>query len=735
MRRAVPLVLALLMGCAVAALRIDSDLARSDHGASWHPSRPLDLLELRAYDFRLQARGHEAPAPEVVLVAVDDASLTEVGRWPWSRARVADLLVRIDSGGPRVIGVDLVQSEPTASCQLDTLQGAVSESCRAEVADALSGPLGDDARLAAAVRASGRIVLGYFFDFSRRDESPFAGESVYQIVQRAPDAVDGHLPRGRYVTQNLPGLAAAAAGLAYFNFLPDADGLYRHAQLGVRFHDRIALPLSLAMLQRADPDRRPAIRLGPAGVDAVRLGGTVIPVDERGQLLINYRGPGRTIPHVSAAAVLGGRVRPETFRDKLVVLGITAIGVGDVRAAPLDRVYPGAEIHATVLDNILRGDFLHRPSWFGPDALTIVGLALLLGIGLQFTRGIASTLLAAVVLVGYVVASQWWLARTGMVLGIVYQALAVVLAYVGISVQHYVTVDREKRRTRRMLDLYLSPALATYVSDRPETLRLGGEKSDRTVLFSDVKGFTTISERLAPEQLVELLNVYLGEMTEVVFAHDGMLDKYIGDGVMAVWGAPVPQADHAARACRAALEMMERLERLNVTIAGRGWPELSIRIGLNSGPMVFGNMGSRGHLSLTVMGDNVNLGARLEGVNKQYGTAVLASEATIAAAGDTVVARELDVVRVKGKDETVRIYEILGPGDSAAHWAAVREHFAAGLAAYRARRFADAIAAFERALDERANDHPSALYIRRARAHLATPPPPDWEAVVTFDEK
>ncbi|MFN8644082.1 MAG: adenylate/guanylate cyclase domain-containing protein [Candidatus Binatia bacterium] len=223
-------------------------------------------------------------------------------------------------------------------------------------------------------------------------------------------------------------------------------------------------------------------------------------------------------------------------------------------------------------------------------------------------------------------------------------------------------------------------------------------------------------------------------MTDAVFAHDGMLDKYIGDGVRAVWGAPVLQPDHAARACRAALEMMERLERLNATVVARGWPELHIRIGLNSGPMVFGNMGSKGHLSLTVMGDNVNLGARLEGVNKQYGTAILASEATVAAAGDTIAARARRRAREgQGRDRAHlrgarprRQRPALGGGT---------QHFAAGLAAYRARHFADAVAAFERVLDERANDHPSALYIRRARALIATPPPDDWEAVVTFDEK
>ena len=733
MRRAVPLILALVMGLAMAALRIERD--RLVTGNPWRPSRPFELLEQRAYDFRLQQRDVAPPAPEVVLVAVDNASLEEIGRWPWSRGKIADLLTRIDAGGPKVIGVDLVQSEPTASCEIESLGSSIGDACRAELARAVAGMHGDDAQLALAIRASGRIVLGYFFNFDSREESPDSGESAYPLIQRSPDAAMGMLPRGRNVIQNLPDMASAAAGLAFFNFQPDGDGLYRHAQLGVRFHDRVMLPLPLAMLHRAYPDRMPAIRVGPLGVDAIRVGSEVLPVDRHGQLLINYRGPGGTIETIGAADVLAGRVPGERFRDKLVVLGVTAIGVGDIRPAPLDRVFPGPELHATVLDNVLRGDFLRRPSWFGPDVLVIIGLALLTGLVLQFTRGMGSALATLAVLVGFWLVNQWWMNRTGLVLGTTYPSLAVVLTYIGISVQHYVTVDREKRRTRRMLDLYLNPALAQYVSERPEMLALGGEKSERTVLFSDVKGFTTISERLTPEQLVELLNLYLGEMTEVVFAHDGMLDKYIGDGVMAVWGAPVPQVDHAARACRAALEMLQRLETINATIAERGWPRLDIRIGLNSGPMVFGNMGSPGHLSLTVMGDNVNLGARLEGVNKQYGTAILASEATVLAAGDTIVTRELDVVRVKGKDETSRIYEVLGPAADAEQWAALREHFLAGLAFYRERRFEDAIAAFERVLDERANDHPSALYIRRARALLKDPPPPDWEAVVTFDEK
>lgn len=720
--RRLPLLLALLIGGAVAVLRIGG-------------CRPLDLLELRALDFRLLQRGALEASSDVVVVGVDDASLTELGRWPWSRGRVAALLEGLSADGAAVIGIDIIQSEPTAACQVEGLNGALSATCAGELATALAGPLNEDARLATAVRASGRIVLGYYFDFASRQETPYDGQAVYQQVLRAPGDGDRLLPLGRDAASNLPDLNAAAASLGYFNFLPDPDGIYRHAPLAIRFHDRLALPLSLAMLQRARPDATPAIRIGPTGVEWVRVGATTLPVNDRGQLLINFRGPGYTFRHVSAADVLAGRVPAGTFRDKLVLLGVSAVGVGDVRATSFDPVYPGVEIHATVLDNILRRDFLHAPAWFGPDVAAILALVLLLTVGLQFTSGPAGALLAAAVAGAYFAGSQYLFTHGGTVLGLAYPLLAVGLTYVAISVQHYVTVDREKRRTRRMLDLYLSPALSGYLSARPEMLQLGGEKRDRTVLFSDVKGFTTISERLPPEELVELLNIYLGEMTDVVFAHDGMLDKYVGDAVMAVWGAPVPQADHAARACRAALEMIERLERLNATLAARGWPELAIRIGLNSGPMVFGNMGSKGHLSLTVMGDNVNLGSRLEGVNKVYGTTIIASQSTVEAAGETIVCRELDLVRVKGKGDVSRIYEVLGGADSAAVWEPLLADFRAGLAAYRAREFAAAIAAFERVLDVRANDHPSALYIRRARAWLATPPPADWDAVVTLEEK
>lgn len=726
--RFTPLAIALAIAGLVSLLRV----------VGW---QPLELLDLRVLDYRLRQRGPLPVAPEVLIVAIDDESLREGGRWPWSRALVARLVDRIAAGNPAVIGMDLFQAEPTAPCDLESLDGLLDPSCRAAVVEGMRAGQGDDRQLAEALRASQRAVLAYYFDFHRTAvESQPSAESAYPLIRRAARSRVDRLRRATLVTQNIPDIAAAARGLGYVNFYPDDDGIFRQVPLAIRFGERITMPLSIAMLQLYWPDRPPAIRFSATGVEAVRLGPVMLPVSEDGQLLLNYRGRGGTFPHVRAADVLAGRVDPTVFRAKLVLVGVTAVGVGDVRATPLDPTFPGVEIHATVLDNVLRGDFIYRPMWLGStraglaDVGVIFALVLILELALYPLRGFAGALVAIGAVGAYLAGSQVLFTRTGAALSVAYPALAAALTYLAISVQHYVVVDREKRRTRRMLDLYLNPSLAAYVSAHPDTLKLGGEKRDRTVLFSDVKNFTPIAERLNPEELVELLNLYLGEMTDLVFAEDGMLDKYIGDGVMAVWGAPLAQPDHAARACRAALAMITRLAELNARCAARGWPTLAIRIGLNSGPMVFGNMGSTGHLSLTVMGDNVNLGARLEGINKLYGTTIIASEATVDRARDVVTARELDLVRVKGKSQMVRIFEILGPATERARWAAVIEHFHAGLLAYRARDWHGAVAAFDRVLALHPDDGPATLYLRRCADHLRREPPPEWDAVMTFGE-
>jgi adenylate cyclase len=357
-----------------------------------------------------------------------------------------------------------------------------------------------------------------------------------------------------------------------------------------------------------------------------------VPVDEDGRLTLNVRGPGHTFDHIPAIDVLEGRVARDRIAGKMILVGITATALVDVRPTAFDGLFPGVEIHATILDNILTGDMLRQPRWSVLLEIAAIFLfTILLGVLSSRGRGLAGALVATACVVGYLAGSQWFFLSSGVPLGLVFPITAIILTYSAINVHHFLTEQAARNRTREAFSRYLNPELARIASENPEALKLGGDKRVLTVLFSDIRGFTSIAEKLEAEPLVEILNTYLSHLTERVFDHDGTLDKYIGDAIMAVWGAPLPQPDHAARACRAALSMVDELRELAELSRRNGWPLLDMGIGLHTGEMVVGNMGSLQHLSYTVVGDNVNLGSRLEGLTKFYDVRVIASEATVAA--------------------------------------------------------------------------------------------------------
>ena len=740
-RRLTPFRIALFVGILLSVLRLAGCVY-------------LERLDVRSIDFRLQNRGEEAPSPDVAIVAIDDPSIAKIGRWPWPRPVIARLIDVLTTGNPAVIGFDIVQSEATANVSTEGLRDrlrGVDEHTWDAIRGALAGGSGDDELLRRSVEASKRDVLGYFYEDAEAPGVPLAPPkpgraqvdpakvelSTYNVVQNSKsNRGEQRIAQASMVTTNLPGLTAAAAQTGYFNIFPDLDGTCRRVPLAINFHSRIALPLSLAMLRVYRPEVPFAIRFADYGVESVRWGSLSIPVDEGGQMLVNFRGRGRTFPHISAIDVLDGKVPPATLRGKLVLVGVTATAVSDLRVTPFDSIFPGVEVHANVLDNILRRDFLWQPKWGVLVEIAAILLSvMILGVALHYARGIFGALVAAGLIGAYLVSSQWLFTAYGFPLSLVYPLLAISLTYVAIGVQHYVTEEREKRKIRDAFGLYLNPSLARLVSEKPEMLRLGGDKRELTVLFSDIRGFTTISERLSPEALVELLNQYLGAMTDIVFDHDGTLDKYIGDAIMAVWGAPIPQEDHAARACRAAVDMVTRLRDLNRGWQERGWPPLFIGIGLNTGDMVAGNMGSERRLSYTVMGDNVNLGSRLEGLNKMYGTHIICSDATLREARDVVVARELDLVRVKGKLQPVHIFQILGPSSERERWTSLIERFNAGIAAYRERRWNEGLEIFSAVLAEFPEDGPARLYVERCRKMAAEPPERDWNGVTVMETK
>jgi adenylate cyclase len=701
----------------------------------------LDQADLRAMDFRLLQRGALPASPDVVVLAIDDASIAEIGRWPWPRSVMARLIDRLTDAEPAAVGFDIVQSEATAAQSFEGVRARVDGIDAAtwqRVRDALNEVGNEDQLLVDAVRRSNRVVLGYFLETDAQTPlDPEDRPTGFNIVRPSRDGSGERLIASRpSMRGNLPVLTAAARGVGFFNVFQDDDGFVRSMPMAIRIGDRLVVPLSLAMWRVYRPDDTLQIKFETYGVESLRVGGTELPVSEDGQLFVNYRGRGRTIAHVSAVDLLNGRVAADRLRNKLVVVGVTATAVADVRVTPFDGIFPGAETHATVLDNLLRNDFISRPRWvLYPEIALIFYAVYSLGFALSSVSGSIGAIGTMAMIVAYIFGTQWIFRASGLVLSFVYPLSAIALTYVTVALRQYVVVSRQRRELRHALGLYLAPAVARLVSERPEMLQLGGDKRELTVFFCDIRGFSAIAEQLEPGQLVELLHVYLGSMTDAVFAHDGTLDKYIGDAIMAFWGAPLAQQDHAERACAAAIEMVHRLHDLEGEWEKRNWPTLEMGIGINSGEMVVGNMGSERRLSYTVAGDNVNIASRLEGLTKVYGSRIIASDNTIELMRETVVARELDIVRVQGRAAPVRIFELLGPASETQRWAPLRSAFAAGLFAYRARQWERAIDAFVAVLKERPNDKPSLLFVERCRHFLEAPPDADWDGVTAFDRK
>ena len=704
---------------------------------------PLELLDMKALDFRHLVRGPIAEQGDVVIAAIDEQSLAELGRWPWPRARLATLVDRLTAAGATAVGFDVIFDQPERSIELDAIRSAAEADPGRPARDFVAslGALDHDARLAAAFRASRRVVLGEFFEFAGTPDPAIQKASFPELSARvAKDANLSVLREGVRFHGSIPPLMAAAAGGGHINFFPDSDGAYRRVPLAVRVGDRLAPAFSLEVIRRAGTAGVPLVALANFGVASVRVGDRQLPVDEAGELWIDYLGPAHTFPYVPAADLIAGRAPPESVAGKIVLVGFAAAGFDEV-STPFSAVESGVEVQATVIDNILRGRSLRRPRWLTPvEAGIIVALGLLLGIGLRHQGPAIGALTAAVAAAVYACATQYAFTSSGLVLSAVYPLGGILFCTLGVAVFRSVTEEREKRRIRHAFRHYVNPEVTELLAREPERLKLGGERRQITILFSDIRGFTTISEGLEPEALGELLNEYLGAMTDILFRHEGLLDKYIGDAVMAFWGAPIAVPDHAARCCRAALDMLAALPALHARWRARGWPAMDIGIGIDTGDAVVGNFGSRTRFNYTAMGDHVNLASRLEGLNKMYGTHLLVSETTRQAIGEDsghdFICREVDRVRVKGKNRPVAVFEVLGRrAEADGRFDALADGFARTLAAYRRQAWDDAIAGLEGLAAAHPDDGPIRLYLERCRSLRAEPPGATWDGVFVAKTK
>jgi adenylate cyclase len=470
----------------------------------------------------------------------------------------------------------------------------------------------------------------------------------------------------------------------------------------------------------------------------VRVGDAVVDTDDSGRVPISYYGPYRDFPSWSATDVLHGRIPRAQMQGKIVVVGTTAPGTWDQRVTPFDDIAPGVITHATFMENVLRGELLERSQAVVVGELVAM---LLLTVLLAWLFARVGSLAAAPVLlaamVGWTGAAVLGLRRFELVIAIGMPLVQMMAMFLAGTTYRFFSEEREKRRARDTFSRFLSPAMVDQVLAKGGAVQLGGDKRELTVLFSDIRGFTTLSEKLDPHVLLEFLNEYLTPMTDIIVSDQrGTLDKYIGDAIMAFWGAPQEQPDHALLACQAALQMMARLQELKAAWRERGLPEIDIGVGVNTGPMSVGFVGSQDRFyNYTVLGDAVNLASRLEGANKEYGTHVIIGPTTFEQVEGRVVTRELDQVRVKGKREPVKIHELISLAPATPEASAFVEQFTWGIGAYKAQRWEEAVARFREADRLRGGDPCSRKYIGRCEAMRREPPGPEWDGVFEMKTK
>jgi len=664
-------------------------------------------LEWKSWDLRLRLFSDASRASkDIVIFLVDQYSLDVYEKqqglsWPWPRQVYSAVIDYLRAGGAKVIFFDLIFSETSRS------------------------GVEDDEDFARAMERPGNVFLPLSLSQKEGTLEEVSADLLRRFSLSAGDLPAKSYPQAVSATLPVSALLDASKGAGNVLFSPDRDGIFRRLPLAF-FYEGLVIPsIPLALIRY--------IRGGQ------KLSG--IPLDESGQMIIRYYGSAGTYKTYSIAAIINSwaqveegkepQIPPQEFSGKIVLIGGSAPGLLELRPTPLSAVYPGVEIQATVLDNILQEDFIRTQPLILFIALVFI-FALLTAIGASLLRKIWEIVVFFLICLAIPFGAAWLAFNSGYWLEFVVPEFAVLASFIGASLLNYSAEGRQRRFIKGVFRHYLSPDVIERIIENPSLLSLGGEKREITSFFSDVAGFTAISEALSPEELVNLLNEYLGEMTDIILLTGGTLDKYEGDAIIAFWNAPLDQPDHGLRACRAALRCQKRLAELRGQFTGKIGRPLTMRIGLNSGPAVVGNMGSSRRFDYTAMGDTVNLASRLEGACKQYQVPILAGEETFARVREDIIAREVDTIRVVGKKKPVSVYEIVGEKGEVAEAELGRLGiFEQARESYRRRDWEKAAVLFGKLED----DPLAKLYVTRCRSLRQSPPPEDWDGLFELKEK
>jgi adenylate cyclase len=709
----------------------------------WDPG-PLENLKLRSFDFYQTLKPREIKLKPVVIVDIDEASLNSIGQWPWPRTVLAELITRLQQQGAAAIGFDVLFPEPDRMSP-----GAVAKALTQiddETRKRLETLPTNDAVMANAMRA-GKVVLG-------QSGVPFAlPDSGPKDLPRTGFASMGASPEPYLITfdgllKNIPVLEHAAAGRGVLTIRPERDGIVRRVPLVMKAGGQMVPALTLEMLRVITQSGAILVRTDQAGIRSVAVPGLEVPTDQNGQLWINFS-PHDPSRFVSAKDVLAGKVPAERVAQRIAVIGTSAVGLLDIKATPVDESMPGVEVQAQILENMLTKSVLAYPNYAsGVELLTALAFGALIVVLAPYLGAMTLLVLGIGVALALVAGAAYFYSQHGLLFDLTFPLLSTFVIYITLVFINYFREQKDRRRIRSAFGQYLSPALVEQLAQSPKKLVLGGEVRDMTIMFSDVRGFTTISESFKddPQGLTQLMNRFLTPMTNAIIERKGTIDKYIGDAIMAFWNAPLDDRDHERHACEAALDMLRRVGELNrareLEAKSEGVPflPLNIGIGVNTGQCVVGNMGSDLRFDYSVLGDSVNLASRLEGRSKSYGTPIIIGSKTATKLSEDFAAIEIDLITVKGKKEPEYIYALLGGPEEARadEFRRMRDQLSLMLGKYRKRDWHGALETLH-LVRHTSNgfglNEIYDLYLTRINSFQEAAPPDDWNGVYAFETK
>lgn len=712
-------------------------------------------IQLKAFDTFQVSHPREYIEQPVKIIDIDEESLAHIGQWPWPRNILADMVNKLSEGSPAAIGFDIVFAEEdrTSPKNILPLWGQ-----KAKLHHLISELPDHDLLLSKAI-ANSNVVTGFVLTLDEGTKLPKekAGFSYTGVDPR---------PYLQHFSGGVPSLDLfedVSQGNGALNSAPDKDGILRRTSIILTANGKFFPTLAMESLRIAQGASSYVIKstgasdepdTGKQAVTSVKVGQFAIPTDDKGKLLVYYTGH-RKERFFPAWKILEPDFDPSQFAGYILLFGTSASGLKDIRATPFDQTTAGIEVHAEVIEQILGGQYLYRPDIM--DGIEI-SLMFILGIALIAIMANFSALTGAVFTVMILSSAVWFswhmFITKHMLIDPITPGIAIILVFISESLLRYMTAERERKEVRNAFSHYMSPALVSQLANNPQSLKLGGEIKNLTMLFCDIRGFTTISEGLSAEELTSFINKFLTPMTNIILKHKGTIDKYMGDCIMAFWNAPLDDENHPSNASIAALEMIAELKELNERqkiIAkehNRKFIPINIGIGLNTGDACVGNMGSDQRFDYSVLGDDVNLASRLEGQSKNYGVNIVIGENTKTKATD-FASLELDIIRVKGKKKPVTIYTLLGDAAFASNdnFMKLKNNFADALKAYRSKKWDEALQKIatckEIILNNFSNDTGAkidlsglfALYESRIANFQTTPPPEDWDGVYTATEK